>query len=199
LHSARVRPICLDLLSPAAAAALLTPLHGHWPRQWSIVVGFEDNPETLRAQVRNMLEELGGRFIVCGALGNPCEATWQKLADFPADNTGPVSFKAGVPSSALVAFCLETARLLEPASLQAHAGNGIVRGHGLAAQCVERIGEVRALALAAGGHMVVTRCPEAARSAALVWGPPREDWDIMRAIKGKLDPAGVFNPGRYVV
>ena len=199
LQSTQTRPMCLELLNSSAAARLLQPLHPSWPSEWSIVVGFEDNPDALRWQVKQLVAELGGRFNPCGALGSCGDATWRMLVDFAGEQTGSLSFKAGVPAAATAAFCLEAARLLEPVSLQAHAGNGVVIGHCLGNDVVGQLKEVREMALAAGGHLVVTRCSEANKNAAFVWGPPREDWPMMRTIKAKLDPKGLFNPGRFVV
>jgi FAD/FMN-containing dehydrogenase len=31
-----------------------------------------------------------------------------------------------------------------------------------------------------------------------VWGLRRGDWALMRTVKQKLDPHGLFNPGRFV-
>jgi FAD/FMN-containing dehydrogenase len=31
-----------------------------------------------------------------------------------------------------------------------------------------------------------------------VWGNPRADVWLMKAVKDKLDPRGLFNPGRFV-
>ncbi len=190
--------MCIDLLSPSAAAKVLQNLHADWPAEWSMVVAFEDNPDALRWQVKQLVQELGDRFGLCGVLGSCGDSTWRLLVEFAGERDGSLSFKAGVPPAAVGAFCLKAARMLEPVTLQAHAGNGIVIGHCLGDDVVGPLKEIRELALAAGGHLIVTSCADAWKDAAFVWGLPREDWAMMRTVKGKLDPRGLFNPGRYV-
>jgi glycolate oxidase FAD binding subunit len=197
LHATRTRPVAIELLNPAAAAALAERLHESWPREWTIVVGFEDNPDALKWQVGQLIKEVGGRYSVSGTLGGCADPVWQGLIDFAGTGEGRLSFKAGLPPASAASFCVETMRVLEPMRLQAHAGNGIVVGHCLGEDIVGNVATVRALAGAAGGHLVVTRCPAAWKSVEFVWGPPRPDVALMRAVKDKLDPGGLFNPGRF--
>jgi len=199
LHTTRTRPMCIELLSPEAAAALGRRLNEQWPSVWSIVLAFEDNADGLKWQVMQIIQELGGRFSVSGTLGDCCDPLWRELIEFAANDSGSLTFKAGLPASAVAPFCVESARVLEPVHLQAHAGNGIVVGHCLGDDVIARLTSVRERAIALGGHLIVTRCPVACRNHGFVWGPPRGDWDLMRAIKQKLDPGRLFNPGRFVV
>jgi FAD/FMN-containing dehydrogenase len=37
-----------------------------------------------------------------------------------------------------------------------------------------------------------------ARENVAVWGEPREDFALQRALKRSLDPRGTFSPGRFV-
>jgi glycolate oxidase FAD binding subunit len=46
--------------------------------------------------------------------------------------------------------------------------------------------------------LIVTRCPSTLKTADFVWGPPRGDWELMRAVKERLDPGRLFNPGRFI-
>jgi glycolate oxidase FAD binding subunit len=197
LHATRTRPVCIDVLSPPAAEALVERLHQRWPSEWSVVVGFEDNTDALKWQVEQLVEEIGADYCTCGALGDCANPVWQQLVEFAGRSDSLLSFKAGVPPSKVAAFCLETARLLGPVRLQAHAGNGIVIGHCQAEDVAVQIRKVRELA-AAGGHLVVTRCPAAWKEVTFLWGPPRGDGALMRAIKEKLDPRRLFNPSRFV-
>lgn len=53
-------------------------------------------------------------------------------------------------------------------------------------------------AMAARGNVVVLRCPPSWKTSLPIWGAPREDGWLMRAIKDKLDTRRLFNPGRFV-
>ena len=54
------------------------------------------------------------------------------------------------------------------------------------------------MAAAARGNVVLLRCPTEWKRELPVWGRPRGDGWLMKAIKEKLDPKGIFNPGRFV-
>ncbi len=58
--------------------------------------------------------------------------------------------------------------------------------------------KLQELATAARGNVVVLRCPAAWKTRCPSGALPRGDAWLMRAIKEKLDPRGLFNPGRFV-
>ncbi len=49
-----------------------------------------------------------------------------------------------------------------------------------------------------GGHITVESLPTELKADIPLWGPNRGDHLLMRAIKDKLDPKRVLNPGRFV-
>jgi glycolate dehydrogenase FAD-binding subunit len=203
LHATRTRPVCIELLSPAACDAIeqahsLGALR-RGSSQWSIVVGFEDNKKAVAWQV----EQLGRELAV--QLAEYTESVRERLMaalrDFPLSPDAALSFKANMVPSAVADFC---ARALESSSaplLQAHAGNGIVIGHirdlslEQAKSMIERLS---ALAAAANGNLIVTRCPADWKAVLPIWGRSTGDRVLMKAVKAKLDPDHIFNPGRYV-
>ena len=96
-------------------------------------------------------------------------------------------------------------RGLDPSrwAVQAHAGNGIVRGHALGADealeaLAPEIDRLRAEAGRDGGSLILPRCPTAWKDRLRVWGDPRPDWGLAERVKQALDPKGVMNPGRFV-
>ena len=88
-------------------------------------------------------------------------------------------------------------------SVQAHAGNGIVRAHALgewtldeAARTVEPF---RQRAVRDGGNLILSRCPTDWKERLRVWGEPRADAAVADRVRAALDPHGAMNPGRFVV
>jgi glycolate oxidase FAD binding subunit len=85
--------------------------------------------------------------------------------------------------------------------VQAHAGSGIVRAHYAGGLTLERAKEMLEgladAAVAAGGNLVLPRCPPGWKRELPVWGRPRGDDWLMRQVKQALDPRRLFNPGRF--
>ncbi len=199
LHASRTRPICLELLNPAAARAIDPQAE---ESAWTLLVGYEDNADAVNWQVQQLVREVGAACPL-GACVGPCAAPlWQRLADFPALTPGPLTFKASLLPSAVAGFCLAAARLPEPLLLQAHVGSGVVVGHTATEVTVERaaalLGSLRNLAAAGRGQAIVLRCPPGWKHEVSVWGPPPGDAWLMRAVKDRLDPRRLFNPGRFL-
>jgi glycolate oxidase FAD binding subunit len=166
-----------------------------------VVVGYEDNFDALKWQMKQLITELGGRHDISGAVGCGAEPLWQRLVAAGACPEHGLSFKAGVLPSQVADFCRHAQQQAPQVVLHAHAGNGVVLGHVAEVTregAVALLQALRQRAGSTGGHVVVTRCPSAWQDAAFVWGPPRSDWAVMRAVKEKLDPQRLFNPNRFV-
>jgi glycolate oxidase FAD binding subunit len=218
LQRSRTRPVCIDVLNrprplSAAGSAEDDALpwmagergRGEGDASWTILVGFESNAEAVQWQVQQLIREVKGNCTLDARMGCCGAPLWQGLSEFPARCSGidgSLTFKASLLSGGIAAFCKQADAMPDRPLLQAHAGNGIVIGHlgpGLslerAAAALER---VRQLAAPFQGRTIVLRCPSAWKRTIDVWGPPRADVTLMRAIKHKLDPRGIFNPGRFV-
>jgi len=205
LHQSRTRPVCLDLVNSPAARAINRRAGMALPEEpWVLVVGFEENREAVGWQVQQLIKELpaaqAGSLDV--RIGPPAEPVWRALADFPAGEPGRLTFKANLLPSGTAAFCRQAASLAEGLSLQAHAGNGIVVGR---APADLTLGEAQTMlktlqdaAVSAQGNVVVLDAPPAWKTALPVWGAPRGDLGLMQAVKDKLDPKRLFNPGRFL-
>ena len=59
------------------------------------------------------------------------------------------------------------------------------------------LGAWREAAARVQGRVIVLRCPAEWKSVISVWGPIGNDAWLMREVKEKFDPHGIFNPGRF--
>ncbi len=204
LHDSRTRPVCLEVLNRSAADEVSRTANIALPdAPWVVAVGFEDNREAVAWQVRQLIQELaaGPALGLDARVSDAAVPLWAALVEFLGRAVG-FSFKANLLPSATAGFVREVSALPERPLLQAHAGNGIVIGHVdndlTLERAVEMLKLMQGLATPTRGAVVVLRCPAAWKRTLPVWGPPREDVWLMRAVKERLDPGRLFNPGRFV-
>jgi glycolate oxidase FAD binding subunit len=205
LHASRTRPVCVELLNEPAVRALNREAGAQLPEApWIVVVGFEDNRDTVAWQIQQLIRELptGPARAADGWVGYTSNWLWRALVEFRSWLGARLTFKANLLPRAVAEFCRKTARLPQGVLLQAHAGNGIVLGHVGATltlpDATAMLTTVRAAATAAQGNVVLLRCPPEWKKTLPVWGEPRGDLLLMRRVKKQLDPRGLFNPGRFV-
>lgn len=199
LNTSRTRPVAIELLNRRAVEHL-GDLGGLPASEWVVAVGLEGNAASVAWQVDALRPEIGpGRLeVVRDAEALPA---WSALTEFPAAEVGTLGVMANVRPSAVVTL----AALLDtgPWAVQAHAGNGIVRGHRLGDdvslnEVAPVVNDLRRAAVEAGGNLVLNRCPTPWKERLRIWGEPRGDWAVMAAIKRALDPGAVMNPGRFL-
>ena len=85
-------------------------------------------------------------------------------------------------------------------------GNGIVYvafsdfpdGDVPAQHIADTLTNLRDAAANVGGNLIVESAPTALKRQIDVWGPVGRSFELMKAIKAKLDPIGLLNPGRFV-
>lgn len=199
LHQSRTRPVCVELLNAAAVRTLGVEVPS---APWNVVVGFEDNREAVTWQVKQLIEELaaGKALGVETRVGAAATPLWQALVETRGRSDIRVAFQANLLASAVAAFCRHAESAAEGVQLQAHAGNGIVRGSFDHEPTRERVqamlDPLRQSARAAQGNLIIAKCPADWKRTLPVWGEPRGDLWLMKTVKQKLDPAEIFNPGR---
>jgi glycolate oxidase FAD binding subunit len=200
LVTSRTTPATVELLtgpdwlaesSPGAAARL--------------DVGLEGTPAEVDWMARALAEEWRAVGVQASLLPEPeADGLRSRLVEWPARPGSPLVIKATLRPSAVVDF-VATARGIDPqASIQAHAGNGIVivRFSQLAPGAVSKrlLGQLYPLAASSGGH-VMTLFAEpgvelTARSAFYASDLPPE---VMQSVKRQFDPGNILNRGRFTV
>lgn len=134
--------------------------------------------------------------------GDAAIGLWQRLGEFPAAGSGIV-LKANVLPSATVHIVRMLLSLDPEASIQAHAGNGIVvarlanlSGSDLSHALLQKL---QPAALAAAGNVIVLGGGEGLEATRrIIWGNAPGDLACMEAVKKQFDPYGLLNPGRFI-
>jgi glycolate oxidase FAD binding subunit len=201
LHASASRPVAVELLNAAAARATGVKLPEFDP--WVIVAGFEEKAATVSWQLATLKDELRAAPVrdLTEFRGPVCEPLWAALAGLQDRPGSRLSFKVNVLPSRVAAFVAEASAAHPDVLLHVHAGSGIVWGHVPAADLTAERASAILATLAAqaadtNGNAVVRRCLVEWKKVLPVWGRPRSDWELMRAVKRTLDPKNVFNPGR---
>jgi FAD/FMN-containing dehydrogenase len=126
-----------------------------------------------------------------------------RLVEWPARAGSPLVIKATLRPSAVVGF-VATAREIDPqASIQAHAGNGIVivRFSQLAPGAVSKrlLGQLYPLAASSGGHvMALSSEPGVEFTPRAAFYGSDLPFDVLQSVKRQFDPANILNRGRFV-
>ncbi len=198
LNTSGTRPIAIDTLN-GEAGSLVGQACALPAADWILVVGYEDNAHSVRWQIDRLKDELAGSDVVV-IEGEQTATIWESLTEFQARELGPISFVANLRPSQITSFVDQ----VDPKrwSIQAHAGNGVVRAHALGEWTMEtaaaQIGIHRQAARQGGGDLILSRCPTEWKEQLRVWGSGRQDWPIAERVKAALDPYSAMNPGRFV-
>ncbi len=201
LHASATRPVAIDLTRTANAKRRL----GEAPLPpWTLLVAYEDNAAAVAWQTEKVREELAAVGaepvrVFDGETAPP----GLSLTDLPVDPGAAAILQAALRPSAVAGFCAAAATAQPDGWLHAHAGSGIVRlglPFGVAEPTVrELVAQLGDTAAASSGNLTVRRAPVPWKATLPIWGRPPADIDQQRAVKQALDPANLFNPGRFVV
>jgi len=168
-----------------------------------LVVGLEGSAvevEWMTGRLHDEWCELGIEAPI--TIGDAADC-WKKLVDFPAVGDAPLVLKASLVPSGVTQF-IDALRLLDPqASVQSHAGNGVViaRLSAFPKEGLSRalVGNLQPAAAAQHGSLLVLSNPSGSEMThQSVWGGLDVPFSLMSAVKQKFDPKNILNPGRFV-
>ncbi|MGD9722072.1 MAG: FAD-binding oxidoreductase [Pirellulales bacterium] len=169
-----------------------------------LVVGLEGAVDEVAWMTRTLSDEwralgaIGARAIH----GAQAAAVWRDLAEFPAAAEAPLVLKASILPSHVTRFVALVREIDPQATIQAHAGNGIVivRLSQFDAGDVSRIliGRLQPAAALAGGHAIVLSTTVGGLTRQAVWGGVTADMAWMSKVKSQFDPQDLLNPGRFI-
>jgi glycolate oxidase FAD binding subunit len=185
-------------LEPAAVAALSAE------KGLELGIRFEGFEEGVKEQVDRALALAARNAAECDALDEAAAAAFWARHD-ATRTAGPLRAKVALLPSAFEEFferVLPTLRAaFSEAAFAVYPTLGIsffsgVPSDGVAAAAA--IVSVRSSLAAWGGSLVLEEAPPDVRAHADPWGPPPAAFELMRALKARLDPDGRLNPGRFV-
>jgi len=194
VHESRTRPVCVELLNQRAAKEIFGATQTACPdAPWSVVVGYEGNADAVNWQVQQLVKELGGSHSLDARVGEAAAGLWQSLIEWPAATQASIVLKTNQLPSDVASLCVQANAGAPQTAIRAHAGNGIIHyvcaGSLPFAECAIEFGL---------GTVVAVRLPIEMKSILPVWrDAPASAW-LMREVKSRFDPRGLFNPGRFV-
>jgi glycolate oxidase FAD binding subunit len=205
LVTSQTMPIAIELLAgPEWRSPAIDLGDGVSPGEdFALVVGFEGTGIEVAWQIQRLAQEWREQGVTQFVTieGAAADSLWRRLTEFPAAPS-PLVLQASLRPSAVTRFMALVRELDSSASLQAHAGNGVVlvRFAEFPPEGLSRtlIGRLQPAAAAAGGHIVILSNPGGAEMTHhSVWGGPAPFW-LMGEVKRKFDPRGILNPGRFI-
>jgi glycolate oxidase FAD binding subunit len=195
-----VQPAVMELISPYDEAA--PPLEAE---RFALVLKFLNEAETVDWQIEEAAQ-LGSGFMHTLLGEADAGEFWRAYHESETSSRAEFVLKLSALPADLNALIADINRALPPARLRAHAANGVVRLHGdirwldgiEAEKCLSKLAEMRRLAQARGGQMLILRAPGEIKNQIDVWGEVGPGRNLMRALKEKFDPRALLNPGRFL-
>ncbi len=166
---------------------------------WRLLLRFDGHPADVEAEsilVRGVLESAGGFELAEVDDGDGPAATWEERL-----RLAHAAARAAVPASKLGDFIAEMGGPITDQCL-VDVANGIVTfatpdtdGERFAAS----LSQLRRGAQPLGGYAALAAAPRNWFRTMEAWGSPPDSLAIMTRIRERWDPAGVVNPGEFVV
>lgn len=195
-----VQPAAMELISPYDGAS--QPLD---TERFALVMKFLNEAETVDWQVEEATRL--GSGVRCMTLGEADAGDfWRAYHEGETSPRAEFILKLSALPADLNALISDITRAAPRTRIRAHAANGVVRLHGddrwldglKTEERLSKLAEMRRLAQARGGQMLILRAPDEIKSQIDVWGEVGPGRGLMRALKEKFDPGALLNPGRFV-
>ena len=165
-----------------------------------VIARYADDLGTLAAKHGASLQNIESETAV---------GIWRQIADFGAGLTGeeqaPTAVRAALPIASGEDFLASAETAAQAEGCEAiglvQMGVGIVElrlSPEPRAPSPGLIETLRRAAVGLGGSLVVTRCPSELKAKVDVWGPPGDDFEMMRKLKAAWDHKSTLSPGRLV-
>jgi glycolate oxidase FAD binding subunit len=215
LMGSQLVPTSIETLNPTAMKKMefsMPASNGHY----LVAIGLEGVREGVGRQVSDM-SEIGKKHgaLKAEVLDEGQQKTfWAALRDFskglaksdPGSTSLKSNFLISKRGEMLGSFERMTKESGTDCAILSHSGNGILYAHILPGKnlrsksesLVALIGKLTAEAVKNGGNLIVESAPLAIKKKVDVWGQARDDYQVVRRLKGEIDPAGILNPGRFV-
>jgi glycolate oxidase FAD binding subunit len=195
-----VQPAAMELVSPYDDAA--PPLDAE---HFALGLKFLNEDETIDWQIEEAAR-LGSGFRRTTLGETEASEFWRAYRESETSPQAKLILKLSALPADLNALIADINRAAPRTPLRAHAANGVVRMRcgapkfdGLKTeQWLDRLAEMRRMAQARGGQMLILRAPDEIKSQIDVWGEVGPGRGLMRALKEKFDPEALLNPGRFV-
>jgi glycolate oxidase FAD binding subunit len=195
-----VQPAAMELISPYDEGSL--PLDAE---HFALAMRFLNEAETIDWQAEEAARLGSGlRHTTLGR--SDADEFWRAYQESETSPRAEFILRLSALPANLNALIADIDRATPRIHLRAHAANGVIRLHCGAPKIdghktqewLNRLAEMRRMAQARGGQMLILRAPDEIKSQIDVWGEVGPTEGLMRALKEKFDPHRLLNPGRFV-
>jgi FAD/FMN-containing dehydrogenase len=196
-------PVAVELLSSGLASRLRS---GKKPNACGLLVRIAGSARAVLTQTAQALKLLRDAGLQCET-DDDDDPVWRRLSSASAERPVDISWRASVRPTDLPAFVADVLDLEEDEAshvqIQWHAGlsDGRLRVFarapvypGETARALERL---RQRAENLGGTLIVERAPIEIKNEINSWGSFGSATDLMKRVKGQLDPENMLSPGRF--
>ena len=179
-----------------------------------LLIGLDGHPETVEWQIDSVktIAQQNGVFSVGVYEGQQQQELRTSMCTFPEDGSATpiVICRANLRKTDIGDFVNTTLEVNESVSWRVRAtglmGNGVVYvifsdfpdGEVPVQHVADLLANLRDAAANVGGNLIVESASAALKRQIDVWGPVGRSFELMKAIKTKLDPIGLLNVGRFV-